>query len=176
MDAGSRGSQHSQQNGASGIGDLIAVRTGDFLHNPVRSQHSQFPADSRGSTPLSQRAGFVFIQQRLQVSVPKAVDGELAMVDSSQQFSVLSPGAQTPDFPAAPSGAFLNTRRQLFLRPAVVHGGQRVEQPVIGFLRYFGPPVQIGYPFAQRSPLKIFFSLPLKRAGICPDKLTFLPK
>ena len=159
MDAGSRGSQHSQQKGASGIGHLIAVRTRDFLHNPVSS-----------------RAGFVFIQQCLQVSVPKAADGELAMVDSSQQFSVLSPGAQTPDFPAGPSGAFLNTRRQLFHRPAVVHGGQRVEQPVIGFLRYFGPPVQIGYPFAQRSPLKIFFSVPLKRAGICPDKLTFLPK
>src|SRR5437899_3224636 len=54
-----------------------------------------------------------------------------------------------------PKGVFLNVVRQLLHAPAVVYPGKCGQQSVIGFLRYFGPAMQIGDPLTHRPPLAI---------------------
>src|SRR5579863_6020383 len=41
------------------------------------------------------------------------------------------------------------------LYSAIIHAGQRIQQSVVGFLRNFGSPMQVGDSFAQGPPLQI---------------------
>src|SRR5689334_9709766 len=109
MDAGSRGGEDSHEDGASGLGHMVAMSARHFLRKTMGPQQPEFAADDcRTASPLLIRSGLRIVEQCLQIPVAKAVDEKLAMVDGSQQGLVLTPRAQTAHSTLVPNEGFLN--------------------------------------------------------------------
>src|SRR5690349_7296623 len=76
MDAGSRGGEDSHEDGASGLGHMVAMSARHFLRKTMGPQQPEFAADDcRTASPLLIRSGLRIVEQCLQIPVAKAVDG-----------------------------------------------------------------------------------------------------
>jgi len=84
------GSQERGDGLTRGRGDLVAVGAGDLLQQTVCSKEPEFTADGGRTPPLFfRRLSRSREQERLQVPVAQAVDGEFASVDCFQQRDIL---------------------------------------------------------------------------------------
>src|SRR5712672_1181910 len=84
MDAGSGRGKNSDDDGASSFGHVVAMGMRHFLRKFMGAQQPKFAAyGCRTASPLLSRCSLGVVQQRLQVSVSKAVNEELAVVDGS---------------------------------------------------------------------------------------------
>ena len=114
----------------SEIGQEIAMRVGNFLDQPVRTQHPQFPA--HGCTPtfaLGSVGRFTTVEHALQVSIAESVQVEFSPVYRQQEGVVLSQDAQPPNRSALPLGALLQILRQLSQPSCVIDAGQCIRIP-----------------------------------------------
>ena len=78
-------SKDSDDDQASSFGDVVAIGMRHFVRKLMAAQEPKFAAyGCRTAFPLLSRCSLGVVQQCLQVSVSKAVNEELAVVDGSQ--------------------------------------------------------------------------------------------
>src|SRR4030095_6115834 len=134
--------QHSNEDGSTCIGHLITMSPGHLPDHSMGTQQAKLSANcSRPASSLSGRVGLATIQQLLEIPIAQAVNQKLTVVDGGEQFLVLGPGTETSYPPLTPKGVFLNVSRYFFHTAAVIHRGEGIQQSLIGFLRYLGPPM-----------------------------------
>jgi len=87
------------------VADQIAMGMGQFTDNTVSAKEPELAADGCGAAP-----GLLFgccrfgVEQRLQIAVAEAVDGELAAANGPQQFRIAGfERVQRPHRAAIPS-------------------------------------------------------------------------
>src|ERR1035437_4508973 len=154
-------SGYGRNRDASVIGEQVAMRMGNFLDQPVSTQHPQLPAHG-GAAPFAfgGMGRLTAVEQALQVSIAESVQVEFPPTDRQQQLVVLSQQAQTPHRSAVPGSGSLQILGQLLQPPAVIHAGQSIRFPSRRFLESLGPPVQIRYPPPHRPPVQRSIRLP----------------
>src|SRR5574337_332059 len=109
-------------------GQLVAVRPGDFGDEAVRAQEAQLPGDpGRAAAGFFGRLEGAGEEDRLQIPVAEAIEGELAAAHRFEQRAVVAEGPERPHPAALPLFRLAEAPDEFVQRQVVVHAGEGVQ-------------------------------------------------